>query len=211
MSEDSQFPEGHARLVALEWMVRRLAIAQCLKTAAPVLEAESIRSDGQAHREALIAIAEERGDRALYDMTNEIIFALGELAQDLPAEVTEIVAREGSANITVDRSNDVIRSSEMTPGHHISAWRKHRRLTQAQLAQRVGVTQSAIAQLERGLISYSQPTLEAIAVALDCTPGALIDRSPKQSSNLAEVLGSLPGEARDALSTIAGMLARPLS
>lgn len=64
------------------------------------------------------------------------------------------------------------------PRHFIREWRKHRGLTLEQLAERVGLTHGAISQLERGETNYTQPTLEAIADALQCEPADLIMRRP---------------------------------
>lgn len=64
------------------------------------------------------------------------------------------------------------------PRHFIRDWRKHRGLTLEQLAERVGLTHGAISQLERGETNYTQPTLEAIANALNCEPADLIMRRP---------------------------------
>jgi transcriptional regulator with XRE-family HTH domain len=63
--------------------------------------------------------------------------------------------------------------------HFIRAWRKYRRLTQEQLAERIEMTSGAISQLENGIINYTQPTLEAIAYALNCEPGDLLSRDPR--------------------------------
>ncbi|MEW6154537.1 MAG: helix-turn-helix transcriptional regulator [Actinomycetota bacterium] len=49
----------------------------------------------------------------------------------------------------------------------IRALREARGLSQRELAERVGTTQSAIARLEGGTISPSLPTLDKIAEALD--------------------------------------------
>ena len=48
----------------------------------------------------------------------------------------------------------------------VKALRERRGLTQRELAERVGTTQSAIARLESGGISPSLPTLDRIAQAL---------------------------------------------
>jgi transcriptional regulator with XRE-family HTH domain len=64
------------------------------------------------------------------------------------------------------------------PRHFIRQWRKFRGLTQVRLAERIGQTHGAISQLERGLVGYTQPTLEALAEALQCEPGDLITRDP---------------------------------
>lgn len=70
------------------------------------------------------------------------------------------------------------RFKQRGPRHFIREWRKHRGLTLEQLAERVGLTHGAISQLERGETNYTQPTLEAIAEALDCEPADLIMRRP---------------------------------
>lgn len=62
-------------------------------------------------------------------------------------------------------------------------WRKHRNLTQDRLADRMGelldgFSTSSISQLETMKQGYSQETLEALAVCLDCQPGELLMRDP---------------------------------
>ena len=61
--------------------------------------------------------------------------------------------------------------------HFIKQWRKHRGLTQEQLAARAEVTPGTISQLEKGRINYTQPTLEAIADAMQISPGDLLNVS----------------------------------
>jgi DNA-binding Xre family transcriptional regulator len=46
------------------------------------------------------------------------------------------------------------------------------------LAEKLDLTHGAISQLERGLVGWTQPTLEALAKALECTPADLIGRNP---------------------------------
>ena len=52
------------------------------------------------------------------------------------------------------------------PAHFIGAWRRHRQLTQEQLAERAGVARSTITRIEHGEYSLSTQTAAAIAVAL---------------------------------------------
>ncbi len=75
------------------------------------------------------------------------------------------------------------------PRHFIKEWRKHRGLTQQRLADRLGFTHGAVSQLERGLVGYTQPTLEALADALQCEPADLLWRDPDSEFGaiLAEV------------------------
>jgi transcriptional regulator with XRE-family HTH domain len=66
------------------------------------------------------------------------------------------------------------------PRHFIKAWRKHRGLTQEQLASRIEAAVSTISQLETGKQGYSQPMLESLAGALDCQPADLLMRDPSR-------------------------------
>jgi transcriptional regulator with XRE-family HTH domain len=60
----------------------------------------------------------------------------------------------------------------------IREWRKHRGLTLERLADRVGLTPSALSMLERGQRGYSQETLEQLAEALGTEPASLLMRNP---------------------------------
>lgn len=66
------------------------------------------------------------------------------------------------------------------PRHFIREWRKHKGLTQEQLAGRLNVAVSSISQLENGKQGYSQVMLEAIADALSCEPADLLIRDPSK-------------------------------
>lgn len=68
--------------------------------------------------------------------------------------------------------------------HYIKEWRKFRGLTQERLADRVDMSTSSISQLENGKQDYTQGTLEALAEALQCTPGDLLIRNPLDSEAL---------------------------
>ena len=60
----------------------------------------------------------------------------------------------------------------------IAQWREYRGLTQEQLANRLGMTQSHLSMLENGKRGYTQETLERIAEALQTDPASLITRNP---------------------------------
>lgn len=49
------------------------------------------------------------------------------------------------------------------------------------------MTSGAISQLENGIINYTQPTLEAIAYALNCEPGDLLSRDPRTDDAVADL------------------------
>lgn len=64
------------------------------------------------------------------------------------------------------------------PPLHLAAWRKHRGLSQEQLAERIGVTQGMISHLENGRSDYTGHLLDSLADALQCEPADLIMRNP---------------------------------
>jgi transcriptional regulator with XRE-family HTH domain len=68
----------------------------------------------------------------------------------------------------------------------IKEWRKYRNLTQVQLRERIimpsgePMGQGHLSKLENGRLPYTQPILEQIAEALNCTPADLLMRDPSQ-------------------------------
>lgn len=79
----------------------------------------------------------------------------------------------------------------------IAAWRKYRNLTQEQLAERVGMSVSNISQLEQGRQGYSQEGLEAIADALNCEPGQLLNVDPTKADAIWSIWElAKPGERK---------------
>jgi transcriptional regulator with XRE-family HTH domain len=96
------------------------------------------------------------------------------------------------------------RFKEGPPRHFIREWRKFRDLTLERLAERVGVTHGAIAQLERGEVAYTQSMLEALADGLNCSPADLIGRPPEKEYGIRPDLqrlvelaeGAKPDEVR---------------
>ena len=75
--------------------------------------------------------------------------------------------------------------------HHIRAWRKYRGLTQAQLAERIGIDRSYLSNIETGRRRYDQPFLEAAAEALRCTPADLIVRDPTDPEGIWSIWDQL--------------------
>ncbi len=49
----------------------------------------------------------------------------------------------------------------------IAAWRKHKKLTQVELARRIGITQAALSQLEKQGSKPQANTLKKVAAALE--------------------------------------------
>lgn len=87
--------------------------------------------------------------------------------------------------------------------HFIKEWRKHRELTQDQLADRIGVAVSTISQLESYKQGYSQATLEALAEALRCEPADLLMRNPQSEDALWSIWEDLDQPSRNQVTEIA--------
>jgi len=90
-----------------------------------------------------------------------------------------------------------------TPRHFIKQWRKHRGLTQEQLAERIGIARSYLTKIERGDRRYDQPFLEAASEALRCEPADLIMRDPTATESIWSVWEQLsPTERVQAVAVI---------
>jgi transcriptional regulator with XRE-family HTH domain len=87
--------------------------------------------------------------------------------------------------------------------HFIKQWRKFRHLTQEQLAGRIDVTAGAISQLESGRIGYTQATLEALAEALSCSPGDLLNVDPTREQAIWSIWETLDTATRNQVVDIA--------
>lgn len=96
------------------------------------------------------------------------------------------------------------------PRHFIREWRKSKGLTQEALASRLDVAVSTISQLETGKQGYSQPMLEALAVALGTEPASLLMRNPLEVDSpwaIQERLAKAPpARRRDILLVVDAML-----
>ena len=94
------------------------------------------------------------------------------------------------------------------PRHFIRAWRKYRGLTQAQLAERIGIDRSYLSNIETGRRRYDQPFLEAAAEALRCDPPDLIMRDPTEPEGMWSIWDQLGPIERRQLVDIAKALKR---
>lgn len=57
---------------------------------------------------------------------------------------------------------------------YLREWRKHRGMTQEQLAEAIDSTKQTVSRMESGQTPYNQPFLEACAEALECEPYQLL-------------------------------------
>lgn len=80
--------------------------------------------------------------------------------------------------------------------HFIKRWRKYRRLSQEQLAERIDSTASTISQLENGKQGYTETTLQALAVALSTDAASLLARDPLDPEGLWSVWEKIPARER---------------
>ena len=91
-------------------------------------------------------------------------------------------------------------------GHFIKEWRRHRGLTQEQLAERIDTSASAISQLETGKQSYTQRILEDIALALNTEPASLLAEDPARQDEIWQLLEKIrrlpPATRRQAIAIL---------
>jgi transcriptional regulator with XRE-family HTH domain len=90
--------------------------------------------------------------------------------------------------------------------NYLRAWREHRHMTQARLAEAVGTTGAVISLLESGDRGLSDKWLRKLAPVLGTRPGHLLEVDPEEaSSDILEIWADIPEEqreqARDVLKT----------
>ncbi len=98
-------------------------------------------------------------------------------------------------------------------------WRKHRELTLELAAERVGdflrehgiadgYTHATLGRLERGLVAYTQPVLEALAFVYQTDPASLLMRNPTDSEALWSIWDNAKQAEREQIVEIARTLTR---
>ena len=104
-----------------------------------------------------------------------------EIYRDLleKAEMLEDIRDFDEAMRELERGEDELIPGEMVARlldgePPVKVWREHRGLTQAQLAERAGVTQGAVAQIESGKRRGSVDLLRKLAAALEVDVDDLI-------------------------------------
>jgi transcriptional regulator with XRE-family HTH domain len=73
--------------------------------------------------------------------------------------------------------------------HYIREWRKKADLTVYQLGDRIGMSGSMVAQIERGSSRYTERTLTLLAQGIGCQPWQLIAYPPEHEQIFIEKLG----------------------
>jgi len=80
----------------------------------------------------------------------------------------------------------------------LRAWREHRRMTQAKLAEAVGTTGAVISLLESGDRGLSSKWLLKLAPVLGTKPGHLLEVDPADvSTDILEIWAEIPEDRRD--------------
>lgn len=93
--------------------------------------------------------------------------------------------------------------------NHLKAWREHRKLSQSELADKVGTTQGQIAHLESGRSAMSAKWLRKLADALRTTPGHLLEHDPEAlPSDIVEIWLDATPEQRSQLMDMARIIVR---
>jgi transcriptional regulator with XRE-family HTH domain len=95
------------------------------------------------------------------------------------------------------------------PRHFVREWRKHRGMTQEELAAAIDITHGAISQLETGKVAYTQQTIEALAIALSCEPRDLIGRPPGVEWGVDHIMARATADQKRQLHDIALTIVGP--
>lgn len=92
----------------------------------------------------------------------------------------------------------VPRPATKPAANHLRAWREFRKLTQEELADKVGTTGNVISLLESGDRGLSHKWLLKLAPVLETTPGFLLDHDPNDlDSAFLEAAMAVPKESRE--------------
>ncbi len=76
-------------------------------------------------------------------------------------------------------------------GMVIAVRRKAKGLTQAQVAEIMGVEKETISRMENGVISPTLPRLQQIADILECSPSDLFRTGPANAADHAQSIGEM--------------------
>lgn len=93
--------------------------------------------------------------------------------------------------------------------NHLKAWRDFRKLTQAELADKVNTNANMIGYLESGERGLSAKWLRRLADAMEITPGHLLDHNPNDMpSDILEIWMNADPSIRRQIAEVAKALVR---
>lgn len=97
-------------------------------------------------------------------------------------------------------------------GENISEMRRRLGLSQKELAERLEITQDAMARMEKGKIAPKMSRLPVIANTLGCTVAYLFrehdEATEERASTIADILKALPPDGQEALVELVASAAR---
>lgn len=99
----------------------------------------------------------------------------------------------------------------MTRRQYIKEWRRHRGMTQAEVAKSMGISVSYFTMIEGGSRRYDQNFLEGAALVLETTPADLIARPPGAAQRIDSLLGAVSEEERMRIEAAIRALINPRS
>lgn len=130
------------------------------------------------------------------------------------SQIVTVVASPKSHNLCgahLVTDCDIVRmESDKNAGpNYLREWRLFRKLTQEQLAEKVGTNANMIGYLESGERGLSAKWLRRLAPALETTPGMLLDHDPHQlDSDIIDIWTHASERERRQISDIAKTLLR---
>lgn len=84
------------------------------------------------------------------------------------------------------------------PPHYLREWRKHRKMTQQELADAINTSKSAISDLERFNLQLSPKWLNRIAPVLNTQPGYILDHDPEAiPTDVIDIWSKIPDRDRE--------------
>ena len=84
-------------------------------------------------------------------------------------------------------------------GQNVRKYRQARNWSQAELAEKIDVSDAFMAHIERGTRGASMETIELIARCFEIPYTALFEEKPSQSANYTQVLFSLENSLKEKL------------
>lgn len=95
------------------------------------------------------------------------------------------------------RELSYIADMEERPPHYLRHWRKFRKMTQEELAEKVGTSKSVISALESDTQQLSPKWLRKIAPVLETSQGHILDHDPEALDNdIVDIWAHIPLESR---------------
>lgn len=89
------------------------------------------------------------------------------------------------------------RGAAKPAANHLRAWREFQKLTQAELAEKVGTTDNVISVLESGARGLSGKWLDKLAPALGTRPGWLLEFDPNDANlEVVQAFLEMPAEQK---------------